>query len=191
MTEPSIHIHEDDWGMRNLYPAAALTEASADVARAIEAGERNRVPDGFGWTDLHLIGEPSIDYAAAELILSSAADALSPIMPRVRRFTATAMAGFALGASDSWGTYDQDAYCYGFDALCFIKLEPEGGLVKRVWFEGRTAEPERLAALRQAIEAVDALVPSVVADYWEDQIGAIRDTLFLDQYFQQLAGREA
>jgi hypothetical protein len=31
MTERSIHIHEDDCGMRNLYPVAALPAAAADA----------------------------------------------------------------------------------------------------------------------------------------------------------------
>lgn len=48
-----IHIHEDDWGMRNLYPLAVRREAEADVADAAAAAEKNRDPSGFGYTDIY------------------------------------------------------------------------------------------------------------------------------------------
>ena len=94
----TIHIHEDDWAMRNLYPLDALPEASADVAQAREAGERNRAPDGAGWTDIHVIRPPSKDYSVMNLLVADATAALDGLMPRVRRFIATASVGFDPGA---------------------------------------------------------------------------------------------
>lgn len=96
----TIHIHEDDWGMRNLHPLSALTEAMRDITRAAEAGEKNRAPDGVGWMDVHVIGEPSADYSSVPLPLAAIASALEPLMPRVRRFTATAAAGKRLQARE-------------------------------------------------------------------------------------------
>ena len=61
----TIHIHEDNWGMRNLYPLAAQSEALADLQEATAAGEKNRDPSGFGWTDVHVIKPPSTTYVDA------------------------------------------------------------------------------------------------------------------------------
>ena len=188
MSEPAIHIHEDNCGMRNLYPVGAFSEARADLARSAEAAERNRAPDGGGWTDIHVISAPSIDYSDVPLELGAAADALGNIMPRVRRFTATALSGF--DSHDPWGSYEEDAYCYGFNRRCFIKIEPAGGLVKRIWFECHTKNPEELSALARAILAIDALAESVIADYWVDRIGRVRDQAFLKSYLHELSGEE-
>jgi hypothetical protein len=46
--EMVIHIHEDNWGMRNLYPLVTQAEVSADLAAAITSGQQNRVPSGHG-----------------------------------------------------------------------------------------------------------------------------------------------
>ena len=187
MTERAIHIHEDDWGMRSVIPLGALPEASADMTRSIEAAKRNRAPDGVGWTDVHVIAEPATDFAAAGLSLAAASAALAALMPRIRKFTATATAGFDTTRRDPWGSYEEDAHCYGFDDTCYVKLESEGDLVKTIWFECRTDEPEKLAALRRAFVAIDALVPSAITDYWLHGTGAIADATFLDRYFQALA----
>lgn len=186
----TIHIHEDDCAMRNLYPLETLAELSADVEQAREAGERNRAPDGAGWTDVHVIKPPSKDYAGMGLRVENAAAALEGLMPRVRRFTATASAGFDPGVQDPYGTYELDAHCYGFDEECFLKLDTGGDCVKTIWFECRTSDDMRRGALRRAIEAIDALVPSAIADYWNDMAGAVRDAQFLDKYFAELAPEE-
>ena len=172
--------------MRNLYPLPALPGASADVRAAAEAGERNRAPDGARWTDVHLIQQLSTDYAATGLTLSAAAAVLEPLLPRVPRFNSTASAGFAEGPEDPWGTYEQQAWCYGFDEDCFVKLEPAGELVKQIWFECRTREQARGAALRSAVLAIDGLVPSAIADYWIDMAGPVHYPAFLDSYFEAL-----
>ncbi len=56
-----IHIHEDDWGMRNLYPLSARAEAEKDLAEAAAAAERNLLPSGFGYTDIYMATSPSTD----------------------------------------------------------------------------------------------------------------------------------
>jgi hypothetical protein len=78
--EPVIHIHEDDWGMRSMHPVQAMPEVDADLQEAITAAERNRVPDGFGWTDIHQIKSPQKDYGQSGLRLADASGALQPIM---------------------------------------------------------------------------------------------------------------
>jgi hypothetical protein len=136
---------------------------------------------------VHVIARPEHDYAEAGLRLDQTDAVLRPILPRVRRFTATAWAGFGPGAHDPYGTYQDDAHCYGLDATCFLKLEADGFLVRQVWFHVTTPDPEHLARLREAIVVLDQLVPSIVADYWLDCTGVVRDRDFLDRYVRVLS----
>jgi hypothetical protein len=182
----SIHIHEDDVGMRCLHPLAAAEEAADDV-RAAAASEANRASGGVGWTDVHVIERPEHDYAEVGLRLDEADAVLAPILPRVRRFAATASAGFGPDAHDPYGTYEDEAHCYGLDATCFLKLETDGSLVRQVWYHVETQDAERLGKLREAIVALDQLAPSVVADYWLDCTGVVRDGDFLDEYLCTLS----
>lgn len=187
MTDGLIHIHEDDWGMRNLYPAAAWNEAQDDMARSVDAGERHRAPDGQGWTGIHVIQAPKSDFSHVGLQLAAVVAALEPLMPPVRRFYATIGSAMAQGAErDPLGTYNEDAVCFGFAASCFVKVEPKDGLVAGIWFEAGSNEPAQLVALRAALLAIDSLAPSIVADYWLDVTGRVGDAAFLDRYFAAL-----
>lgn len=178
----TIHIHEDDWGMRNLYPLAAAAEAAAELEKAQAAGERNRAPDGLGWTQMHFIEAPSITYVDRGLRLGDAAAALEAVMPRVRGFNATIMAGFEPGKRDPYGSYETEAWCFGISPACFIKLEPTGELVRDIWFEIPGEDEAAAATIREAIERVNALEPSYIVDYWLDMAGPADDE-FLDNYF--------
>jgi hypothetical protein len=161
----AIHIHDDGRELRNLYPLAAADEAAADLQASREASERNRAPSGLGWTAIHIIRFPTISYVDAGLRLADAAAALAAIMPRVEVYN------------------EPDAWCFGLGWQCFIKLEPTGGLVKRIWFDLKSNDRARVAALRAAIEAIDGLCPSILVDYpWKVE-GPISDRAFLDAYF--------
>ena len=179
--EPRIEIHEDDEGMRNLYPLAARSEAERDMTASVKAAERNRAPDGIGWTDVHLIEAPAMTFADAGLTLAAASAALTPLMPGIRNFCAG-----LLGRNDLLAAHESDAYCFG-SARCFVKLEPKGDLVERIWFEARNADAASLATLRSAFLAINALCPAVIADYWVHATGAAGDPTFLDAYFKALA----
>jgi hypothetical protein len=182
-----IHIHEDDWGRRNLYPIAARNEVAHDLDAAREAGHRNRAPSGLGWTDVHLIRPPSTDYREAGLMLAVAAVALEPIMPRVKRFYATATAGLGRETHDDpYGSYNEDAWCFGRGAHCYMKLDVRDDLIEHIWFDLSSSDPADATALRQSIEAIDQLTPSLVADYVLDAEGPVADPDFLRHYFQLL-----
>ncbi len=183
MSENAIHIHEDHWAMRTLHPLAAEAEARAELAAAELAAERNRSPSGFGWTDIHIIKPPSISYRDIGLALAEAAAALAPVMPRVRRFSATIGMAIDTGEHDPFGSYEEDAWCYGLGDHCFLKLEPKGELVDQIWFDLASRDPEDMAALGAAIRAVDALAPSILVDHWMSLAGRIGDAGFLDGYF--------
>ena len=186
----AIHIHEDDWGMRSLHPIAAWADATADLQGSFEAAVNNRAPDGIGWTDIHLIETPTLDFTSTGLLLHLIANRLAPMMPRVPRFIATAMAGFDPSRRDPYGSYEDEAWAYGFSADCFIKLEPKDDLVARIWFEARTGEEKKLAALRQAIDIIDSAAEAMIIDYWADAAGRVRDLSFAERYFAGLAGSE-
>lgn len=169
--------------MRNIYPMAARTEAEADMKVSIEASVRNRAPNGIGWTDMHLIERPETTFADAGLTVAAAATAIEQLMPRVRRF----VCGGGNPASNPFAYRDDDAYCYGFDETCFIKLETNGDLVEHIWYEARSENAEHLSALRKAFGAIDSLSPAMIADFWIDATGPIASADFLDAYFKALA----
>lgn len=179
--EPRIEIHEDDEGMRNLYPLIARAEAEKDMTASVKAAERNRAPDGIGWTDVHLIEAPATTFADAGLTLTAASAALTPLMPRIRNYWAG-----LLGRNDPLAAHETDAYCFG-SARCFVKLEPKDDFVERIWFEARNTDAASLATLRRALLAINALSPAVIADYWLHATGAVGDPTFLDAYFKALS----
>lgn len=183
---PQISIHEDDEGMRNLYPMAARADADADMKASIEASIRNRAPDGVGLTDVHLIETPETTFAEVGLAIAAVAAALEPLMPRVRRF----VCGGGDPARNPFAYRNDDAYCYGFGEGCFVKLEVEGNLVAHIWYEARTDNAAHLAALRKALCAIDVLSPALIADYWLHATGAVADTAFLDAYFKALSAND-
>lgn len=183
-----IHIHEDDWGLRTLVPIAAGVEIAADMAASREAAEAHRDPSGHGWTGVHVIEPPSTDYGGAGLTVAAAAAVLEPIMPRVKRFYATATAGFS--GRDAYGSYNNDAWCFGRGRHCFIKLDVKEGLVREIWFDLSSSDPDDVAAVKRSMEAIDQLVPSLIADYNLDAHGAVADPKFLGQYFELLKGED-
>jgi hypothetical protein len=185
-----IHIHEDDWGMRNLYPLASHAEALADLRASKAASEQNRDPSGYGWTDVHVIQPPSMTYVDAGLLLSDAAAALQQIMPRVRRFYTGTFASSGRERRDPLGSNEEDAWCFGFSASCYLKLEPKGDHVERIWFNLGRTQPEHAAALRHAIEAIDRLAPSIVVDYFLDIAVSVGDGGQLHRYFAEFSSAD-
>src|SRR4029450_8616885 len=140
-----IHIHEDDWGLRCLYPLAARDEAVTDLEDGIAFAEKHCDPSGYGWTDVHEIRTPSVTYTEKGRAFEAAARVLQPIMPRVRRFYATASGGFASESRDPWGSYDEEAWCFGLGAHCYIKLDGKDGLVENIWFDLQSRDPDAVS----------------------------------------------
>ncbi|MBZ5790887.1 hypothetical protein K8353_12305 [Burkholderia contaminans] len=180
-----IHIHEDDWALRSLHPVAVQREVASDLEASRDASKKNQAPSGVGWTDLHIIQQPSTNYAQAGLRLTDVAAVLGSIMPRVKRFYATASAGFDLARRDPYGSYDDDAWCFGHQH-CYLKVEVKDDLVTEIWFDFSSSDAADADALRHMFEAIDQLVPSMVADYCMDTPGLVADRQFLDMYFQRL-----
>jgi len=184
-----IHVHEDDWGMRNLYPLTVRIEVEDDIAEAASAAEKNKDPSGSGYTAIHMVKPPSQDYADLGLTLTEAERVLAPIFPRVRRFNATALSGMNDSERDPYGSYEEDAWCFGLGADCYLKIDAKGPLVGKIWFDLKTDDADAVIRLRKAIEAVSALVPSVIADYFLDFSGPVSEAGVLDGYFARLAER--
>jgi hypothetical protein len=180
---PVIHIHEDDWGMRNLYPLAARAAVGADLDAAADSAERNRLPSGVGWEAVHIIEPPATSYVEAGLSIADAARVLEPIMPRVKHFYATVLSAIGRAERDPSGSYEDDAWCFGFGPHCYLKLDVEGEHVKRIWFDLTSDAPEHVSALRRSMEAIDRLAPSFIADYVMEAEVPVRDVGLLDHYF--------
>src|SRR5262249_14744437 len=144
---------------------------------------------GFGWSDVYAIQPPEQGYAEAGLLLVDAARALEPIMPRVKHFYATSFAAVGKSKRDPWGYYNDDAWCFGVGRQCYLKLDEKGDHVDRIWFGLDDAETEHADSLRRALEAIDRLVPSMVADYFLDAAVEVSDAEKFGRYFAQLARR--
>lgn len=185
-SEPGIHIHEDAYGMRSLVPMAAFGEAHQDIEKAREAGERNASPTGLGWTDVYVAQAPSVDYSSIPLRLADAVKVFEKYFPRVRRFTATASAGFNPEIKDPFGSYQADAHCYGTGAACFVKLEHKDDIVLQIWFECWTNIRDDASQLRAALTEFNESVPSAIIDYYLSAAGKIGDVDFMNRYFEDL-----
>jgi hypothetical protein len=146
-------------------------------------------PSGFGWTAMHMIAEPSMDYRELDLPLGEVAEKLSAIMPRVKRFAATIGAHIGTLEKDPYGSYESDAWCFGFDASCFIKLEADGDFVNSIWYDFTSSDPQAEQAMRQAFSVVDSLIPSVLVDYHQHAHGPLGDRAFIDHYFAEHSER--
>lgn len=187
--EPVISIHEDDWGMRNLYPVSALGHVRADVAAADAASKANF--DGVGWTAMHAIKEPDRTFADDGLAVAAVAAVLEPLLPRVKRFNAGLPGSMEPGETDPFASYEKEAWCYGFDRDCFLKVDAKDDLVRAIWFEADTADEEQLNTLFKAFQMIDTVAPCCIADYWTHAVGSVSDEDFLDRYFDFLASNNA
>ena len=182
--EPGVVIHEDWVGMRNLHPLIAETEVTATMRAAVESEKRNRVIGGVGWSEVHVIEPPKVDFAEIDLTIAATVAALEESLPRVRRFHSGSLSS---RGSDPFAFDEDDAHCYGFDANCFIKLETRGTNVVAIWFDLAPEAPaDQRDALRAALVALDRRIPCVIADYWLNMTGRVGDVAFLDGYFAQI-----
>lgn len=187
---PVIHIHEDYWMMRSLQPKAAWEHVADDIDEALEHAQKNADPVTGYPNAIRAIEPPSIDYRSTGLKVSVLKEALAPHMPFVSRFYATVGIVMETGKKDPYGSYEEDAVCFGFDQHCYVKVEVDGDAVTHIWFEADTPDQERLAALRQCFNEIDALAPSVIADYWHHTYGPLAAADFLDEYFAGLADHD-
>lgn len=180
-----VHIHEDDEGMRNVYPAVAISDAMDDIAAAKANSVENLAPNGVGWTDVHAIKEPEKSFLDIGLEWQNFASALGKLLPRVEEFEV----GF--GANNPFHYKDRDPICFGFGQSMYIKLETDGDHLKAIWFDTRSKVEEELSALRRALEAIDEIHPSMIADYWLNTGGLIGKQAFLDAYIEDLRATAA
>jgi hypothetical protein len=183
-----IHIHEDDRGMRNLYPIAARVEAENDIAAAAAAAERNRYPSGFGYADIYITKPPSTDYTEVGLAVSDVEEALTSFLPRMRVFNATIFSAMRNDERDPFGSYDDDALCFGLGPHCYIKFEIEGPLVRSIWFDLNTNDAADFQLFRSAIHAIDALASSIIVDYFLNFTGIVSEPSVLSEYLVALKG---
>ncbi|WP_208352998.1 hypothetical protein [Pseudaestuariivita rosea] len=175
-----VRIHEDDEGMRNLYPASAFKEAKDDMAASQENAQKNLSPDGMSWTELHIIKEPENSFRALNVSLEQIANAIQHELPRVEEFEV----GYDPG--NPLYHFAKDPYCYGFGNRLYVRLEVEGDALQAIWYDCASDDVEELAALRRTFERINKIHPIMIADYWLQLDGLIGDQKFLDKYFETL-----
>ena len=175
-----VHIHEDDEGMRNVYPASAISDVMDDIAAAKLNSVESRAPNGVGWTNLHLIQKPEKSFLEIGMEWQCVAKAIGEFLPRIKEFEV----GFH--TENPLHYKDLDPTCYGFGQSLYVKLETDGDYLKAIWFDTRSNVEEELFALRRALEAINEIHPSIIADYWLDTAGLIGDQAFLDSYIEGL-----
>jgi hypothetical protein len=183
----AIQMHEDDWGMKGLYPMAAKEELSAQLADAFGGGRENLHPSGIGWTRHYVVQTPSTTYVDAGLRLADAAAALARIMPRVRSLYIGIPQEGGRPEHDAAGHYDDDAWCFGYGSDCYIGLEVAGEHVRHIWFDLTRNAPDEVTALRTAMLAINRLMPSAIVDLRMAAMAPIDDRDLFDRYFARHA----
>jgi len=181
----TLRIEADEEGMRNLYPLAARARAEVDVAEAQGAWVRDRATGRGGWSESHLAKHPVSGYLGAAVDPAACAAAVGAHLPRIRDF------GVGDEPASPFYRRETDAHCYGFGDEVFVKFELADGTLASIWFDAMTGDDERLRALRRALVAINAVVPSVIADFWLEAVGAVADGEFMDRYFVALGLEKA
>lgn len=176
-----VKIHEDDEGMRNLWPAAVSDEVLKDMDASVEDSERNRSASGQGWDDVHVVTPPSADFTSVDLRIEQVEAALANILPRVSSFT--------VGETprNPFYHHDDNPLCFGLGNELYIKFEVKDGRISHIWFDVWTSNPEKLEKLQNALQAIEAITPCVVADYWAHADGFLGNPKFVDAYIAHLA----
>jgi len=177
-----VHIHEDDEGMRNVYPAGNAKAVEDDIKAAAKSARDNQSEDGIGWTDIHVIQTPEHSFRDVGLTMRPVAEAVAAHLPRIKEFEV----GF--GDGNPFRYKDEEAFCFGFAPHLYLKLDVDGDQLTAIWFDVQSDNEDELARLRQALQAIDALHLSMIADYWFNTYGLISDPSFMDRYVEALKG---
>lgn len=180
----TVHIHEDDEGMRNLYPASAFQGAAADMRQA-EASAKNNADRGGGWTAVHMISQPDIDFSSVGLMRADAESLMEQYLPKVTRFDV------GHGDNNPFRYSEKQPMAFGYGNCLYVKCECDAERVKHIWFDVVDASTDQVAQLMQAFVALDKVCPAMVADYWGNCVGLLSDQKFASAYFDWLGERNA
>lgn len=176
----TVRIHEDDEGMRCVYPLAALDEVHTEIDKARRAEQANRAPGGVGWTDMHMIEAPKHGYGVMKLMVSDVAAAVAAHLPKITQFEV----GFS--PSNPFYRAEGPGTCFGFGNALFLKLEGREGRLEAIWFDVVGPEDNQKAPFVDALRAIDAVAPSIIADWRLLGAGPISNPDFLSSYTDAL-----
>jgi hypothetical protein len=124
------------------------------------------------WRKIHIgIDEETLEIRAVEVTTSSIGDA--PMLPDLLD---------QIPADEDISSVTADG---AFDTR---KCHDAIAARKAIWFDTRSNVEEELFALRRALEAINEIHPSMIADYWLNTGGLIGDQAFLDAYIEGLRG---
>lgn len=175
----SIGFVDDSEGMRCIYPIAEMSNVRRDMQKAEEIHASEPGDGQYGFYNIHVIEEPKVKFKDYNLKVADCISLLSAYLPRAREYVVYPIGQF--------NGKEEGVIVFGENYM-FIKIEPEGEFVQYLWFECMPNESQAhlMATFREAFLAIDAVVPSMIADYWMDAFGAIGDDRFLSAYLHTL-----
>lgn len=175
-----VHIHEDNEGMRNLYPVAAYDDVEEDLIAGKKASVENRAPGGIGWTDVHQIKEPDATYAKVGTSLKDMATAVEQHLPRIDHFEV----GF--GDGNPFHHRDIGGFTFGFGDHLYVRFDTKDDVLLGIWYDVTTSDLSELEALRQTFLEINTVQRSMIADHWMHTGGRIDDEAFLTGYLNEI-----
>lgn len=180
----TVCIDEDMYGLTCLYPAEGYDEAVADMKASMEAGERNRDPNGCGWTDMYVIQPPTTTYESFKISRDELGQEIGQILPRATRMIIGTHFDPDTDPSSSWDCITMNPHCYCIGHYSpYIVLSGKDDMLSSIQFEPSYRDKEANCALRRAFQTIEKRVPSIVVDYQKNFIGPLADDAFMDKYF--------
>ena len=132
-----------------------------------------------------MIEPPKPGYEDIALALRDLVGAVEPILPRIDEFEV----GFGAGNPFHYRQTNPDVF--GTGPELYFNIDSKGPLVTGIWYDVGDLTAKGLDLFRRTLLAINAVAPSVVADYRLDISRAVGDPVFLASYLGEFAEPEA
>ncbi len=182
MQQRQFYLHEDEWAMITFLPSENFAE-SLRIAREAETFGAEHF-DGFGWTDMYVIPEPTVPLALRAIPFQ----ALQTIL--TARFLP------AESVQSGYSTYREDIR----NAFAFVEAEKgqeafygnqENGLVKTLHLLHSLGEHDAVPPhLIESLCTLGTTYDLVLADWWQHIIIDLRERNNVVQYLEAAADQE-
>lgn len=168
----TIFFHEDDYGMIQLLPAAAREQCLAEM-RQIDA-ETTAGGSEFGFTDLHVLSEPSPNFRSLGLTEAELAAALEGELPRFDEvFTGSSTHRESCPGLRAWGFADCQAL--------FAQVTPDG-CIGEVWFDLSDLAPPSVRRWVQVLQSLPGAAALLLVDWFRHEVVPLEDRQRLTAY---------
>jgi hypothetical protein len=168
----TVFFHEDDYGMVQLLPAAARERCLAEM-RQIES-EVAASSSEFGFTDLHVLSEPSPSFRSLGLAEAELAAVLEPLLPRFAEvYTGYSSHRESCPGLRAWGFDDHQAL--------FAQVSPDGE-VGEVWFDLSDVGPPAVRRWVQVLQSLPGAADLLLVDWFRHEVVPLADGQRLTAY---------